>query len=59
MVAQRWGELTAQCRATGTTLPVSDGLVAANASVHRLTALTRNNKSFAATGISIVNPWER
>lgn len=59
MVAQRWGELTAQCRATGTALPVSDGLIAATASVHRLAVMTRNEKDFAATGIRIVNPWDR
>jgi len=58
-VAQRWGEMTARCRAAGTTLPVSDGLIAATASVHQLAVMTRNQKDFAATGIEIVNPWER
>ena len=39
--------------------PVRDGLIAATALVHRMTVVTRNVVDFAATGVSVINPWER
>jgi len=40
--------------------PVSerDGWIAATASVHRLTVVTRNTADFAETGVTTLNPWE-
>lgn len=35
-----------------------DALIAATALVHGMTVVTRNVKDFAATGVSILNPWQ-
>lgn len=50
--ARVWGEFNA-----GAPLPVIDSLLAATAKVHGFTLVTRNVKDVAATGISVVNPW--
>ena len=39
-------------------IPFRDGLIAATALVHGLTVVTRNVADFAATGVSLINPWE-
>lgn len=51
-------ELAADFRAAHGT-PFEDSLIAATAKVHGLTLATRNIADFQATGISLVNPWER
>ncbi len=38
---------------------VGESLIAATAHVHKLTLATRRTADFAATGIRLVNPWER
>jgi len=40
------------------TLPIVDGLLAATALEHNLTAVTHNVRDFAVAGLSIINPWE-
>jgi predicted nucleic acid-binding protein len=35
-----------------------DALIAATALVHGMTVVTRNVKDFAATGVSILDPWQ-
>lgn len=35
-----------------------DALIAATALVHGLTVVTRNIADFAATGVSLINPWD-
>jgi predicted nucleic acid-binding protein len=35
-----------------------DSLIAATALVHGMTVVTRNVKDFAATGVSILDPWQ-
>ena len=35
-----------------------DALIAATALVHAMTVVTRNVVDFAATGVSLLNPWE-
>ncbi|MEQ8377795.1 type II toxin-antitoxin system VapC family toxin [Parvibaculum sp.] len=53
-VAHLWGALSA-----GRSLPVIDTLIAATALVHGLTVVTQNGADMEATGVSLLNPWER
>lgn len=57
-VADRWGWIMAQAQVKGMTLPVVDGLIAATALHHNLTAVTRNVSDFIVVGLSVINPWE-
>ena len=57
-VADRWGWIMAQSQAKGLTMPVVDCLLAATALQHNLSVVTRNVSDFAASGVSVVNPWE-
>lgn len=52
-VANEWGRLNAS-RA----LPVTDGLLAATAKIHRMTLVTRNISDVADLGVQILNPFE-
>lgn len=56
--ARIWGEITARTQQTGTTLPASDGLIAATALNHGLHLMTRNTRHFAASGAIIIDPWQ-
>jgi len=38
--------------------PMRDALIAATASVHRMTVVTRNVRDFEPMGIEVLNPWE-
>lgn len=38
--------------------PVHDALIAATALVHGLTVVTRNTADFAATGVTLLDPWQ-
>ena len=51
-VALEWGRLSA-----GDPLPVVDGLLAATASVHSLTFVTRNVADVARTGVALFDPF--
>jgi toxin FitB len=53
-VAKRWGAFSAD-----RSRPVIDTLIAATASVHELTLLTRNASDFEGLGISLIDPWRR
>ncbi|MFI5894832.1 type II toxin-antitoxin system VapC family toxin [Actinoplanes sp. NPDC051513] len=53
-VAEEWGRLSATTQPP----PVIDGLMAATASVHRLTLVTRNVADVARTGVPLVNPFD-
>jgi predicted nucleic acid-binding protein len=57
-VADRWGWIMAKAQVKGMILPVVDGLLAATALHHNLTAVTRNVSDFAVAGLSVINPWE-
>jgi toxin FitB len=35
-----------------------DALIAATASVHGMTVVTRNVNDFKRTGVEVLNPWE-
>lgn len=51
-VAEQWGRFSSP-----NPLPVVDGLLAATASVHGLTLVTRNLKDVERTGVRCVNPF--
>lgn len=51
-VAERWGQTDA-----GGPIPTADGLIAATATVHGLTVVTRNTKDFEPTGVGVLNPF--
>ena len=57
-IVNRWGILAAEAKNRGAVLPVVDGLLAATALEHDLTLLTRNERDFAGTGVTVLNPWE-
>lgn len=51
-VAEEWGRLNAI-----RSLPVIDGLLAATASVHGLTLVTRNVSDLRGTGVALLDPF--
>ena len=57
-IADRWGQLTIKAKRKGIAITTADGLIAATALEYDLAIVTRNVKDFAATGVTIVNPWE-
>ena len=38
--------------------PINDAFIAATALVHGMTVVTRNSGDFAATSVSLLNPWD-
>lgn len=53
-ISERWGRL---CAEAPRTLPAIDGLLAATALHHDLRIVTRNERDFAGTRVTVVNPW--
>ena len=53
-----WGSMVAKLEQQGRTLPALDSLIAALALNHGLQLVTRNEKDFAQTGTSLLNPWK-
>ena len=51
-IAHRWGEMSSD-----RTRPVTDTLIAATASVHGLTVVTRNERDYRDLGVRVINPW--
>lgn len=56
-VADSWGRLVARSEAAGTPLGVMDAFIAATATVHELTLVTRNQSDFKSAVSQIINPW--
>ena len=54
-----WGEITARAERRGITIPAIDGLLAATALRHGLRLMTSNVRHFEATGVIILDLWER
>jgi tRNA(fMet)-specific endonuclease VapC len=52
-----WGELTGRLEPQGRMLPTMDSLIASLALQNSLALVTRNEKDFAGTGVTIFNPW--
>jgi toxin FitB len=57
-VALAWGALQGEAEQRGSKLPVVDSLIAATASVHNLTVVTRNVRDLQRCGVPVVNPWQ-
>lgn len=53
-----WGELTGRLASTGRPLAALDSLIAALATYHHCTLVTRNEPDFIGTGVAIYNPWK-
>lgn len=53
--ADHWGRLVAQA---GCPLPAIDSLLAATASRHGMTLVTRNVKDVAGMAVEVFNPWD-
>lgn len=53
-----WGTLVARLESLSRPILAIDSLIAAIALHHELQLVTRNEKDFAGTGLSIVNPWD-
>ena len=56
-IARVCGSLRGDLRATGTTRPQADLLIAATARVHQITLVTRNTRDFADCRVSLLNPF--
>ena len=56
-VAEAWGTLQAQAEATGRTMSIIDGYIAATASAHQMILVTRNEEDFTMGHQSVMNPW--
>jgi predicted nucleic acid-binding protein len=56
--ALTWGVLQGEAMRDGAMLPIADSLIAAAASVHNLTVVTRNVRDMQRCGVSVLNPWQ-
>ncbi len=57
-IMRQWGQLTGPLQTRGHALPLLDSLIAATSLTHNLVLVTRNESDFAATNVTILNPWE-
>ena len=57
-IAERTGKWAGEGEARGRVIRLADGLIAATASEHDLTVVTRNVKDFGGFDVLIFNPWE-
>ena len=56
-IAAAWGVLMRRAEVAGAPPEIMDAFVAATASVHGLTVVTRNTRDFAAFGVPLLDPW--
>jgi predicted nucleic acid-binding protein len=56
-IADLWGRLVARREALGRPFHAMDALIAATATAHDLTLVTRNSTDFETSVKSILNPW--
>lgn len=56
-IAETWGQLVARSEAAGRPIGAMDGCIAATASAHDLTLVTRNVGHFRGWMREILNPW--
>ncbi|MEW6350863.1 MAG: type II toxin-antitoxin system VapC family toxin [Thermodesulfobacteriota bacterium] len=53
-----WGELTARLERQGKTIPAIDSLIAALVLERNYCLVTRNERDFLHTGVTLINPWK-
>ncbi len=56
--AHVWGQLKAKWEKAGVNVPSLDSQIAATASRHSLTLVTRNTADFVKTGVRTLNPFQ-
>lgn len=56
--ANAFGALSSHRRALGRPISISDGYIAAIATVHAMPIVTRNVKDFEELGLQLINPFE-
>lgn len=56
-VMLRWGEMTGQLERQGKPVGVVDSLIAAIALAGEFVLVTRNQRDFEGTGVTLLNPW--
>ncbi len=54
---QAYADLMVKAQATGSTVGLANGLIAAIASVNGLGLATRNTKPLLAIGMNVIDPW--
>lgn len=57
-VSENWGIIQGNAEKSGTPMSTIDGLIAATASTHNLTLVTRNESDFTPGQIPLLNPWD-
>jgi predicted nucleic acid-binding protein len=53
-----WGQLIADLEKQGRRMPAIDSLIAATCLQEKLDLVTRNDRDFANSGVTVVNPWD-
>jgi predicted nucleic acid-binding protein len=56
--AAAYAPIVSRTRASGTSISVADGQIAAIASVCGFTVATRDTAPFLAAGLPVINPWD-
>ncbi len=56
--SESYAALQSKARATGQTIALADGYIAAIAMANGLTIATRDTQPFIAAGLMVINPWE-
>jgi predicted nucleic acid-binding protein len=54
---QAYADLMVKAQATGSSVGLADGLIAAIASVNGMAVATRDTKPFLAIGMTVIDPW--
>lgn len=57
--SQAYATLMAKARTAGLAIGVADGYIAATAAANGMIVATRDTAPFEATGVPVINPWER
>lgn len=57
IISRRWARLVVDLKRKGQPLPLLDGMIAATALAHDLTAATRNTRDFKKAGVKVVDPF--